>query len=88
MKYSTIVFDTAPTGEIRPTAFTQTTFPAGHTLRLLSFPSVLERAFDKFGAIKDKFAGIFKQASFIVSFACAVMSMIRAGASDGRRESS
>ena len=58
MKYSTIVFDTAPTGNIIQTTNSDTSsVSAGHTLRLLSFPSVLERAFDKFGAIKDKFAG-------------------------------
>ena len=51
MSYSVIVFDTAPTG---------------HTLRLLSFPSVLERAFEKFSAVKEKFGGLFAQVSGLV----------------------
>lgn len=52
MDYDVIVFDTAPTG---------------HTLRLLSFPSVLEKAFAKFLVIKDRFSGIFKQVSSMVN---------------------
>lgn len=48
MKFSVIVFDTAPTG---------------HTLRLLSFPATLEKAFSKFVGIKSKISGLFSQVS-------------------------
>jgi arsenite-transporting ATPase len=51
-KYSTIVFDTAPTG---------------HTLRLLSFPSILEKALNKLMAIKARFSGIFSQVPSLLS---------------------
>lgn len=48
MDYDVIVFDTAPTG---------------HTLRLLSFPTTLDKAFEKIMALKDKFAGPIAQMS-------------------------
>jgi arsenite-transporting ATPase len=50
-KYQTIIFDTAPTG---------------HTLRLLSFPTILEKALNKLMAIKNKFSGLFSQVSGMV----------------------
>jgi len=46
MNHDVIVFDTAPTG---------------HTLRLLAFPSLLEKAFAKLMTVKNKFDGIFRQ---------------------------
>ncbi|GMH49868.1 hypothetical protein TL16_g00638, partial [Triparma laevis f. inornata] len=48
MDYDTVVFDTAPTG---------------HTLRLLSFPTIMEKALGKIMDLKDKFGGMLSSMS-------------------------
>ncbi|KAG5579703.1 hypothetical protein H5410_050330 [Solanum commersonii] len=50
MDYSVIVFDTAPTG---------------HTLRLLQFPSTLEKGLAKVMSLRNKFGGVISQMSRI-----------------------
>eukprot|EP00494_Astrolonche_serrata_P032302 UN32571 len=51
-EHDVIVFDTAPTG---------------HTLRLLSFPTTLEKVFGKFNGMKDKLGGMFQTATTLFS---------------------
>ena len=48
MNFSVIVFDTAPTG---------------HTLRLLSFPSLLDRGLSRIVDLKQRFGSLFSQMS-------------------------
>ena len=48
MDYSCIVFDTAPTG---------------HTLRLLNFPTILQKGLSKLVGLKNSMGGMFTQVS-------------------------
>eukprot|EP00732_Lithocolla_globosa_P005920 Lithocolla_globosa_v1_NODE_6477_length_1081_cov_15.792398.p1 type:complete len:330 gc:universal NODE_6477_length_1081_cov_15.792398:1009-20(-) len=48
MDYETVIFDTAPTG---------------HTLRFLSFPSILDNALGKLAGLKDRFGPMITQMS-------------------------
>lgn len=48
LDYDVVVFDTAPTG---------------HSLRLLSFPTILEKALGKVMELKDRFGGLIGQAA-------------------------
>jgi len=52
MLFETIVFDTAPTG---------------HTLRLLSFPTVLDKGLGKIMKLKSQFSGLFSQLQTMIS---------------------
>merc|ERR1712125_261237 len=52
LDYDVVVFDTAPTG---------------HTLRLLSFPTILDKALGKILELKDRFGGLIGQASAMLS---------------------
>merc|ERR1719266_378922 len=52
LDYDVVVFDTAPTG---------------HTLRLLSFPTILEKALGKVMELKDRFGGLIGQASALMN---------------------
>lgn len=54
LDYDVVVFDTAPTG---------------HTLRLLSFPTILEKALGKLLDLKDRFGGIIGSASAMMGAA-------------------
>ena len=61
LDFDVVVFDTAPTG---------------HTLRLLSFPTILEKALGKVMELKDRFGGLIGQAT----------AMMGGGASPGQAQ--
>ena len=50
LEFDLVVFDTAPTG---------------HTLRLLSFPTVIEKGMGKMMGMQNKFGGLFSQVCIV-----------------------
>jgi arsenite-transporting ATPase len=65
MQYDVIVFDTAPTG---------------HTLRLLTFPTILEKALDRLNALRSRFSGVISQLGSVLQ------STVGGGATSGNAE--
>ena len=53
MEFKCVVFDTAPTG---------------HTLKLLSFPNLLNKALDKLIQLKESFGGIINSVNKLFLF--------------------
>lgn len=70
MDYSVIIFDTAPTG---------------HTLRLLQFPSTLEKGLGKLMELRNKFGGMISQMSLMMGAGNELMEENLLGKLDGMK---
>lgn len=69
MNYDVVVFDTAPTGKFFKITLSFLSYSfsiLGHTLRLLTFPTIMEKSLGSFLKIKSQFGSLFSGISSMI----------------------